>query len=195
MDNLAPEAPLGLVVSGEDTKNVLAWEEAYTPVDDLNYYSVYRSTTSGSYPDEPIATTVETYYEDSDVVVDTKYYYVVTATDFAGNESDYSSETEWTTGVIGVARAGIPTEYELTQNYPNPFNPTTTIEFALPEASNVTLKVYNVAGQEIANLVQDRMEAGYHKVSWDASSLSGGVYIAELRAGSFVKTMKMVLTK
>jgi len=193
-DNLAPEAPGGVLAYGEDSYNVVEWEEAYTPVDDVKYYSVYRTTTSGVYPSEPLATTIDLMYKDTNVTVDTKYYYTVTATDYADNESEKSNETEWVTGVIGSGSA-VPVDYELSQNYPNPFNPTTTIEFALPEAADVTLKVYNVSGQEIASLNNGRMQAGYHKVTWDAGSVSGGVYIAELKAGSFVKTMKMVLAK
>ena len=89
-----------------------------------------------------------------------------------------------------------PTTYSLSQNYPNPFNPTTTINFALPKESNVTLKVYNMIGQEVMTLISnERMNSGYHSVKVDGSKLTSGVYIYKLTAGDFVATKKMVLLK
>jgi flagellar hook assembly protein FlgD len=89
-----------------------------------------------------------------------------------------------------------PTTYSLSQNYPNPFNPTTTINFALPKESNVTLKVYNMIGQEVMTLISnERMNSGYHSVKVDGSKLTSGVYIYKLTAGDFVATKKMVLMK
>ncbi len=98
---------------------------------------------------------------------------------------------------IGVdqAKIGLPEEFSLSQNYPNPFNPTTTIEYSLPKAGDVSLKVYNLTGQEVALLINDKMPAGNHTVSWDASGSASGVYFYRLQAGDFVKTRKMVLLK
>lgn len=73
--------------------------------------------------------------------------------------------------------------FELEQNYPNPFNPSTNISFELPKAELVQLKVYNMLGQEVANLVDGRMNSGNHSVNFDASELSSGVYIYRLVAG------------
>jgi hypothetical protein len=89
----------------------------------------------------------------------------------------------------------LPKEYALAQNYPNPFNASTSIEFALPEASDVELDVYNVLGQKIATLVSDRMEAGVHSVIWDASGVSSGIYFYKLKAGDYAEIEAMTLLK
>ncbi|MFZ5948283.1 MAG: T9SS type A sorting domain-containing protein [Stygiobacter sp.] len=108
----------------------------------------------------------------------------------------------------------IPSLFELSQNYPNPFNPKTTIRYVIPsaakeskeiassqqigtrnDASNVTLKVYDVLGKEVATLVNKRQSAGNYEVKFDASNLSSGIYFYKLQAGNFIQTKKMILTK
>ena len=89
----------------------------------------------------------------------------------------------------------IPDNFDLKQNYPNPFNPATTIQYSIPERSNVTLKVYDVLGNEVATLVNEEISAGIHKVDFNASKLSSGVYLYKLQADSFVETRKMLLMK
>ena len=89
----------------------------------------------------------------------------------------------------------IPSTYRLQQNYPNPFNPTTTIQYDLPEASNVVLKIYNLQGKEISTLVSDRFSAGKYKIQWDASGLTSGIYYYQLQANKFVETKTLILLK
>lgn len=89
----------------------------------------------------------------------------------------------------------LSTDFSLKQNYPNPFNPVTNIEFTIPQSSEVSLKVFNILGQEISTLVNKQMNAGSYTVDFDASSLSSGVYIYRLEAGQNVMTMKMTLLK
>ncbi|HUV29704.1 MAG TPA: T9SS type A sorting domain-containing protein [Acidobacteriota bacterium] len=89
----------------------------------------------------------------------------------------------------------LPTTFALEQNHPNPFNPTTNVSFGLPVASEVRLRVYNTLGQQVATLVDGRLEAGVHTVAWDASHVASGVYLYRLEAGDFVQTKKMVLLK
>lgn len=89
----------------------------------------------------------------------------------------------------------LPTEFALFQNYPNPFNPTTNIKFDLPKESNVTLKVYNILGEEVATLVNKVMPAGHQVVTFDASRLASGMYIYRIQAGNFVQVKKMLLMK
>jgi len=80
-------------------------------------------------------------------------------------------------------------------NFPNPFNPSTTITFALPQKGEVVLKVYNSLGQEVKTLVNDFKEKGIHKVNFDASDLSSGVYIYSIQANDFYQSKKMILLK
>jgi len=99
-------------------------------------------------------------------------------------------------GIVWQPTAGIIQSYGLEQNYPNPFNPSTTIEFALPHSGFVTLKIYNILGEEMAALVSERLTAGKYKYEWDASDLASGVYFYRLEAGKdFIKTKKLVLLK
>ena len=86
-------------------------------------------------------------------------------------------------------------EFELFQNYPNPFNPTTKISYTIPEGGNVTLKVFDLLGSEVAELVNGETEAGNYEINFDASLLPSGVYIYKLQAGDFVETKKMILIK
>jgi hypothetical protein len=89
----------------------------------------------------------------------------------------------------------VPQNFELGQNYPNPFNPTTEISYTIAKAGNVTLKVYNMLGQYVATLVNGFQPANTYKVNFNASGLSSGMYLYELRTGSSVMTKKMVLMK
>jgi len=91
----------------------------------------------------------------------------------------------------------VPEVYNLYQNFPNPFNPETRIDFQLPKGSEVTLKIYNILGQEIKTLVSEEKEAGYYSILWNGENnygikVSSGIYIYQIRAGDFIKSRKMV---
>jgi hypothetical protein len=90
---------------------------------------------------------------------------------------------------------GLPRTFDLEQNYPNPFNPTTQINYAVPEQSDVRIEVYNVIGRRVATLVNREMAPGNYTVNFDASSLSSGMYFYRLKAGSTLLTKKMTLIK
>ena len=89
----------------------------------------------------------------------------------------------------------LPHDYHLEQNYPNPFNPTTTIEFALPQAAVVSLRISDLVGRHVATLSHGKLAAGRHRVLWDAGRMSSGVYFCRLRADGNIRTIKMILAK
>ncbi|MDQ3020877.1 MAG: YCF48-related protein [Bacteroidota bacterium] len=91
--------------------------------------------------------------------------------------------------------SSIPQKFELSQNYPNPFNPTTRIVYNLPKSGNVVLKVYNELGKEVNTLVNDYKNAGSYEITFDASSLSSGIYFYKLQSDGLIATKKMLLVK
>ncbi|MBU1101879.1 MAG: T9SS type A sorting domain-containing protein [Bacteroidetes bacterium] len=107
-------------------------------------------------------------------------------------------KTLWDQGIDLTAlesENGLPTNYKLEQNYPNPFNPTTDIKFSIPNSGIVQLTVYNVLGQQVAQLVNEELSAGSYNYSFDAANLSSGVYVYTIHANDFVQSRKMVLLK
>jgi hypothetical protein len=99
---------------------------------------------------------------------------------------------------VGVA--DIPDEFNLAQNYPNPFNPTTTVEFDIPEASDVDIRIYDIRGALVKTLASGHHEAGRYQMIWDAKNMTGadvasGVYLIKMTAGDFTETKKMVLVR
>ena len=94
----------------------------------------------------------------------------------------------------------IPTVFSLEQNYPNPFNPSTQVRYALPEASKVSISIYDMMGREVRSLVNGSMDAGYHTALWNATNdngnpVSAGMYIYTIQAGDFRQVKKMILLK
>jgi hypothetical protein len=89
----------------------------------------------------------------------------------------------------------LPESYSLAPAYPNPFNPTTTINFAIPTDTDVSISVYNLQGREVVSLANGSYDAGYHSVIWNADSHSSGVYFVKMVAGSYVNTQKLMLVK
>ena len=106
----------------------------------------------------------------------TKQFETVTS-----NEDEFSSEG--------------PTSFKLYNNYPNPFNPSTTLTFDVAQAGQVTLEIFNSLGQKVAVLLNENKSIGTHSVTFDASTLSSGVYIARFSGNGFVQTQKMMLLK
>ncbi|MEJ2617741.1 MAG: T9SS type A sorting domain-containing protein [Ignavibacteriaceae bacterium] len=81
------------------------------------------------------------------------------------------------------------------QNYPNPFNPTTSVQYSIANRQLVTLKIFNVLGQEIETFVNEEKPAGTYELTWNAANLPSGVYFYQLRAGDFKQTKKMILLR
>ncbi len=117
---------------------------------------------------------------------------------------DADSATCWCVGtlsdVASFDKDGFPTVFALGQNYPNPFNMNTTIEFAVPQKSEVTVTVFNILGQKVNSIYNDVADAGYHKALWDGTSedgteVSSGMYFYKIEADNFSATKKLVLLK
>ncbi len=96
---------------------------------------------------------------------------------------------------VRVVGNTVPSQFALSQNYPNPFNPSTKIDYSVPKNSFVTLKVYNVLGQEVATVFSGTQQAGNYSSSFDASKFASGLYFYRLQAGSVTITKKMLLMK
>ena len=117
-------------------------------------------------------------------------------TDHWTNQEDKSDQWEQNPLLTDVKETGkIVRRFELDQNYPNPFNPTTKIRFSVPNKEQVTLKVFNVLGQEVMTLINKEMDAGSYEVNFNAANLPTGVYIYKMTAGKYTATKKMVLLK
>jgi hypothetical protein len=169
---------------------------------DIAFYNIYRSDAAGFTPSaaNKIAT-IETHnakirYNDVDYDGSVEYYYVIEVVDDGGNKV-YSAEVSTTTSVENEA---VPTVYSLAQNYPNPFNPATTIKFGIPQAADVTIKIYDILGQEVQTLVNRNLAAGFHTVNFNASNLISGMYIYRIQANgvdgsNFTDVKKMLLVK
>jgi hypothetical protein len=96
---------------------------------------------------------------------------------------------------VGEPLNNVPSEFSLNQNYPNPFNPSTEITFSLPHGSQVSLKVYDVLGREIATLVNAKLEAGSHHATWNAGSFASGMYFYKIQTDNQTAIKKMMLLK
>lgn len=116
---------------------------------------------------------------------------------FDGNGTIYFDNIYFSTTISDVKEIPnvFPSDYSLEQNYPNPFNPSTKISFSIPEAGNVTLKVYNLLGQEVATVLNQFMSSGRFEVNFEASDLPSGIYTYVLSAGNFSSVKKMMLIK
>jgi C1A family cysteine protease len=126
------------------------------------------------------------YLDDISGINATAFEYRLKQVDFDGSYS-FSEE-------IRVSNLA-PAKYSLEQNYPNPFNPSTEIKFSIPQTTNVTLKVFDVMGREVATLIDEQMEAGKHSAVFNAANLSSGVYYYTIITESFIQTKKMLLLK
>ena len=99
------------------------------------------------------------------------------------------------TTVGAIKNDHYPLEFRLYQNYPNPFNPTTKIQFKIPHSSYISLKIYNVLGQEVATLVEGYKNRGSYEVTFDGSGLASGIYLYRLKTSDLDLTKKLILLK
>lgn len=182
--------------TAEDRDGAVYISWAVTRTQDQAGFHVYRRSEAGG-EFERLTGTLLTggrafTFIDADIRINQSYDYMVEAVGPSGETNRF--------GPITV-RAGAPTAFALRQNYPNPFNPTTTIRFELPEPAQVTLRIYNILGQEVVTLLDEATKAaGFHTISWDGrntrnASTAGGVYFYRLEAGGFTDVKKMLLLK
>jgi len=115
---------------------------------------------------------------------------------FTTNQFGNYLDTTTVFTITGVKqKPGMPTVYKLEQNYPNPFNPSTIIRYSIPRNSPVTLKIYNILGQEVETLFQGTQNAGFYQVEFNGANLASGVYFYSLQAGSYSSVKKLLLLK
>ena len=137
--------------------------------------------------------------------------YRMRARDYNNNISGYSSSVSiefqrfvptapggsggWANKSTESSGNNISYDYNLAQNYPNPFNPTTTINYSIKSAGEVTLKIYDMLGTELASLVNESQEAGSYSVEFNAANLPSGMYVYRISTNNFVDTKKLILLK
>jgi len=196
----SPATPTGLTAEPGDGQVALTWSPNIEP--DFLRYRVYMSTPP--FPTTLIDSTngvLNTTRTISELVNGTTYTFYLSAMDTNLNESALSVGVEAIPGVISTtSNMAIPSEYALHPAYPNPFNPTSTIQYDLPEAAEVSLTIYDLLGREVVRLVEGRIEAGFHKAVWNGRNAWGretptGIYIARLVTPVYTKSIKMVLLR
>lgn len=169
----------------------------------LSHYKLYRDTEPGTIVYLATIEKSDTIYTDTEIVEGKTYYYKLTAVDVQGFESGPSNEVMATIKAIpgeDNENGTVLKQFELKQNYPNPFNPSTTIDYQVPEYTNVTITVYSVLGKEVRRLVNDYKEAGTYQVEWngrdnEGSRISSGVYFYQMTTVNFKAVKKLMLQK
>ncbi len=196
IDDMLPEF-LNYSIQPVNNAIELSWNVDRIIHHDLMGYRIYRHTSPGFSPGESnllVVLPAETEeYSDEYIINGQNYFYKIEAIDDAGN-SAWSDELSSIITSIG-SESLLPDVFALSQNYPNPFNPSTTIKYQLPLASNVSIKLYDVLGKEIAILVNEFKSAGFYEINFNAVSLTSGVYFYRIEAGDFVQINKMILLK
>jgi hypothetical protein len=206
--SLAPSKPQDLLVASSTNYHPqLNWAANIEP--DLANYKIYKKVTD-EWGWQYLATTSATTYEDLTEIYLTGGHqsfehnidYRITAVDNQSLESIPSDKV--TARVAGAALdkngnedylTEHPTDYKLYQNYPNPFNPVTNIIYQIPKSGLVQLKVFDLLGSEVAELVNEEKAEGSYSINFDASNLPSGVYIYSLRVNEYIQNNKMTLLK
>ncbi len=175
----------------------LEWQVNSTVHKDLQKFNIFRSTESGFTPTQMNLISSlrhdQRSHLDMNISAGVNYFYKIQVFDESNNHSMSPEGSALITSVEN--NLGTPNDFALEQNYPNPFNPSTTIKFALPNESDVSLKVYDIIGNEVAVLVDENMGSGFYEVNFNASNLASGIYFYRLNAGDYTTLKKMILIK
>ncbi len=156
----------------------------------VDFFEVTRDGAVIANVDAQNVATGATYtFVDAELTNGTSYTYGLTAVDVNGNRATLATQS------ATPSASAVITEYALHQNYPNPFNPTTNIAFDMVEAGNVSISIFNIMGQKVAEIVNGNMEAGRHVVTFDATGLGSGLYLYKMEANGFTAQSKMILMK
>mgnify|MGYP006281817459 CR=1 FL=1 len=189
MDNLEPSLVQGTEFRATGSETL---EMSWDPVseDDLTRYNVYPYEDGEADKSTLLATSTSNSVTVTGVDA-LERDYVVAAEDRHGNVGDASEPLL----VTSVEDANLPDKFALKQNYPNPFNPSTVVPFALPEASEVRIEIYNSVGHKVATVADKRFAAGNHEVTFNAKNLSSGIYFMRANLGDKNFQKKITLIK
>lgn len=208
----APLTPQNLNIAESGNNHpLLSWDANGEP--DLNYYEVWKKGGNEGGDWHIKTTTSNIYYEDPDETVvsgaqqanEGKAYYKLKAVDINNNKSTFSNQVDIRVGLDPLSKQGtgdgeIKLQYQLRQNYPNPFNPSTQITYTIAQDAEVVVKIYDMLGTEVAELVNKTQTAGIYDVNFNAKNLSSGIYIYRITASSksrviFSDAKRMLLIK
>jgi hypothetical protein len=193
LDNIAPPKPECWIWEGPGVRAVLC---DYPDTPDLGQVCFYRGSFSGFAPDQPVSCGTVLNYNETQF---NNYYYRAQFADIHGNQGEFSDEVGLS-DISGVATTLLP-DFGMEQNFPNPFNPSTTIRFSLSGSVVVSLRIYDVSGKLVRNLISDELlESGYRQQVWNGDddtglAVSAGVYFYKLQAGEFEDVKRMALVK
>ncbi len=176
----------------------LSWEEAIDPDDNLSHYLIHVSNNPDDIEESVIDSSISTsltFVGENHL----QYWWTISAVDEAGYSTWANQVFSFTIDFVPVEETNnldLPIKYEITSIYPNPFNPVTSITIGLPEPADLQVSVFNILGQQVASLADSRFSTGYHKLNFDGSGYSSGIYFASVNIpGKLNEIRKVVLMK
>jgi len=184
----------GAIITWHDYRNVSNWDIFAQRVNAVGEFlwTIDGVQVSGAISDQMYPVIVSD--EDEGAIITWDDYRNITEENIYAQRVNKNGTLGNPTGVLNED-GGVPAEYSLSQNYPNPFNPSTTISFSIPNAEFVSLKVFNLLGEEVSELVNETVPAGNYSVPFNAGQLPSGIYFCKIAAGNFFQTRKMMLVK
>ncbi len=194
-DNIIPNIPSNLRFEEISGKKYLKWDSPSVPSDgDTVYKYVVYSFTLDDGLNTDDAKNIYSFAQDTLLKLsstsDTSKFFIVTALDREGNESENSDVFPARAAIVSI-----PEQYELKQNHPNPFNVNTTIEFSIPQTTDVQLQIFNVMGKKVFIKQYTNLIPGGYSINFDASDLVSGIYFYRIITNTFTETKKMTLIK